>query len=125
MGAIAQALLQGLQPPQASNSQNMLEHLLRIERAIAGLSPATQAELNRLLKLMLVAPGRIGLAAMSAPWSHASTEEIAASLQAMRHSRLKLRRQAYQALRDLHLAAWAAEPRNWPTLAYPGPRPIP
>lgn len=125
MSAIARALLQGLELPESSGSQAMPGHLVRLEQAIAGLSPATQAELSRLLQLMLVSPGRLGLAGLSASWASASTEQVAAGLQAMRRSRLKLRRQAYQALRDLHLAAWAAEPKHWPVLSYPGPRPIP
>ena len=125
MAAVAQTLLRGLQPAGTEHSAEMQAHLSRLEQAIAGLAPATQAELNQLLKLMLVAPGRIGLVTLSTSWAQASTEQIAKSLKAMRSSRLKLRRQAYQALRDLHLAAWAADPKNWPMLAYPGPRPIP
>lgn len=125
MASMAEALLQGLLDLQGPDKAQLLQaHLHRLEAAVAGLPPPTQGELARLLMLLLIAPGRLGLAGLSSSWEQARPAEVAVALQKMRTSSLSLRRQAYQALRDLHFAAWAAEPANWRKLRYPGPMPI-
>ena len=62
------------------------------------------------------------LAGLPAAWEHAPVADVQAALQSMRQSSLLLKRQAYNALRDLTHAAFFADASTWPLLRYPGPR---
>ena len=44
-----------------------------------------------------------------------------AFLRAWQSSGWALKRTAYDALHQLVIAAWYANPRSWPTIGYPGP----
>jgi len=124
MTALAAPLLDGLFATPEDLQAAMPSHLRHLQQAVAGLAPQTQMEVGRLLTILLSAPGRVALAGLGQPWTQASPQQVALALQDMRRSRWALRRQAYQALRDLHLAAWAAEASNWRHLGYPGPKPL-
>lgn len=123
--AVAKAVLDGLWPvdPQAQ-SQAQGAHLERLAAVVAALPPATQGELSQLLALLCLAPGRWGLAGLATPWSHADKAEVAAALQRMRVSAVTARVQAYQALRELTMAAHFSAPQSWTSLGYPGPQPL-
>lgn len=117
--AVARAVLDGSlpSPPEAA----LQAHLDRVDATIGGLPPATQADLSRLLALLGTAPGRLGLAGLTSDWPDARPADVQAALEAMRGSRFALRRQAYQALRDLTAAAYFAAPEAWSSMGYPGP----
>lgn len=120
--AVARAVLDGSLPPEAALQAEALDaHLRRLDAAIAAFPPATQAEISQLLALLAMPPGRLALAGLAADWPEASTGQIAAALQSMRHSSIVLRQQAYHALRDLTNAAWYTDPAAWSQLGYPGP----
>ena len=123
--AIAAAVLDGSLAiaPSARESQ-LRTHLRHIEEAIAAFPAATQAELSQLLALLASAPGRSFLARLHTPWDAATPQETQACLQSMRTSSIKLRQQAYHALRDLTNAAFYADPQAWPLMGYPGPVPV-
>lgn len=121
--AVGRAVLDGFWPAQAAErAQAAAQHLDRVERSIAGLAPATRAELSQLLAVLAGAPGRWALTGLARDWADASTEELQAMLQGLRVSPSQTRRQVYHALRDLSTAAYFADPATWTALGYPGPR---
>lgn len=122
MAAVSRAVLDGTLPADTTVAASELDALLRrVDTAVAGLPPHAQAELGQLLALLASVPGRLTLAGLRTQWQQASVAQVQDALQAMRLSRLTLRQQAYQALRELVGSAYFAEPGTWPALGYPGP----
>lgn len=122
MGAVALAVLEGAWPENAdARKKAMQAHLDLIDGAIAGFPPAMQAELGQLLTVLSSAAGRVGLAGLRTEWADADTSAVQTALQSMRSSRVSLRAQAYQALRDLHCAVFFSAPGHWSVMGYPGP----
>lgn len=125
MTAVAQAVLAGALPVAGPDRAAALTgHAARLEVTLSGLSPALQAEVDRLLALLSSAAGRVVLMGLTTPWDTADTRDVQIALQDLRTSRLALRQQVYRALRDLTNAAYFAEPATWKLLGYPGPRTI-
>ncbi len=123
MGAIALAVLDGVWPTEpARRAQALQAHLDMIDGAIASFPPAMQAELAQLLTVLSSAAGRRGLAGLASDWAEAATPAVQAALQGMRSSRISLREQAYQALRDLHCGVFFSAPEHWSLMGYPGPQ---
>ena len=116
--ALLDRLLQEGPEPRAAELQAQLQ---RVTLSVQGFPLAVQRELHLLLQLLAVRPGARLLAQLHVPWEAARRVEVAHCLQQMRMSNWLVRRQVYQALRDLHFAAWAAAPVNWKPLGYPGP----
>ncbi len=122
LGSIARAILDGSLPAQAqAQAAALASHFDRLDSMLRTLPPSAQSELNHLLSVLAIAPGRLALAGLATDWTQASVEHVQAALQSMRHSRIDLRKQAYHALRDLTQAAYFASPDTWPQLGYPGP----
>ena len=122
LSAIANALLDSALPEAAAErEQRLAVTVAGIEKAVGGMSPATQKELGELFGLLVLAPGRRMLAGVSQPWRKTNTSEVAEFLQGWRGSRLQLLQSAYAALHDLTFAAWYGRPENWLAIAYPGP----
>ena len=120
--AVGRAVLAGSWPTDAPERlQAEAAWLRRLDDTVAALPPHTHAELGQLLAVLASAPGRWALAGLQADWPQASVADVGAALQAMRHSRVALRQQAYFALRDLSAAAYFAGPETWLALGYPGP----
>jgi len=123
MRAVAEAVLDGSLPADTAARATALDaHLERLQAAIAGFPPSTRSELSQLLSLLTTAPGRLAIAGLLQVWPDAGVAATQAALQAMRVSGVDLRRQVYQALRDLTNAAYYADASTWPLLGYPGPR---
>jgi hypothetical protein len=95
--------------------------LLAIEETIAGLAPAARDEVGELCSLLDFAPTRCLVAGVWSPWSRASATSVAAFLERWRESRFVLLRSAYEALHQIVLGAWYAQPRAWPAIGYAGP----
>ncbi len=122
LGAVARAVLDGSLPTDAGPQLAALaSHLDRMDATLRALPPATQREVSDLLALLALPPGRLALAGLGCDWPRADVVQIQAALQAMRNSRIGLRRQAYHALRDLTHAAYFADSATWVQLGYPGP----
>ncbi|MBQ0932728.1 hypothetical protein KAK07_24075 [Ideonella sp. 4Y16] len=120
--SVARAVLEGVLPQDPAVQAVALKgHLDRLDTLIAGLQPATRAELSDLLALLCTAPGRWALAGLGPAWSEAPMADVQSALQAMRVSGSAVRRQVYQALRDLSNGAWFADAGSWELLGYPGP----
>lgn len=120
---VAQAVLEGNLSEPPGRAPAIEGHLARVEIAVAGLPPATRKELSELLALLATAPGRLALTGLPAGWHEAETRQVQAALQTMRRSASQTRQQVYQALRELTVAAYFAEPSTWLQLGYPGPHP--
>jgi hypothetical protein len=120
--AVAATVLSGMRPPMAE--PDMDEHLARFERLVSALPNATRNEISDLLGILSLAPGRWALAGLAVPWTQASPSEVASALQSMRTSDVVVQRQAYQALRELTIAAHFSAETSWAHLGYPGPKPL-
>ena len=96
-----------------------------VRLTIGGLSVAAQKELGELFMLLAWAPLRGPLTGVWSDWPQASPQEVAAFLDRWKHSRLALLNSGYQALRDIVLGAWYADPSTWADIGYPGPPTLP
>jgi hypothetical protein len=123
--AVGRAVLDGSLPQDPGLQALALDaYLDRLTSAVASLPPASQGELEALLSLLAMAPGRRLLAGLPDSWEDATVAQVQTALQSMRHSPLVLRRQAYHALRDLTHGAYFADAATWTLLGYHGPNPI-
>ncbi|MDH4290543.1 MAG: hypothetical protein OEV65_17525 [Aquincola sp.] len=119
---VARAVLDGsLSDDPTSQSAALEAHLARMDATLSAMPPTTQREVAGLLTLLATAPGSLALTGLSQPWHEAPVDALQRTLQSMRLSTLGLRRQVYQALRDLTHAAYFADPSTWAQLGYPGP----
>ena len=121
IAAMVPAFLDGALPDGANRAVAIAETVDAVDGAVAGLPPATQAELAQLFGLLTFAPARLALAGLADDWPGASTDAVAAALGRWQHSRLTLLRSAYDGLHQLVIAAWYGNPRAWTAIGYPGP----
>jgi len=114
------ALLAAALPADPNARALALESALqRTLATIAGLPSPTRIELGELFALLASAPGR-WLAGVDR-WEHASVEQISTFLQRWRTHSFDLFQAGYQALHDLVLGPYYAEPSTWEAIGYPGP----
>lgn len=122
VAALVPAVLAGALPAQAGERALAIREVVEaFDRAVSGLSPAVQAEIDELLSVLRFAPTRMALAGVWSPWDEAGVESISAFLARWRDSRFDLFRAGYQALTQLLQAAWYGNPRAWPAIGYAGP----
>jgi len=122
--AIIPAVLAGALPTDASRRAAAVPATIaHVHAAILGLPLATQKEVQDLFGLLSLAPARRLLTGIADGWESASVGQVTAFLQTWRVHRLGLLRSAYQALHDLVLGAWYADPSSWAAIGYPGPMP--
>ena len=119
---VAQAILAGTLPAEATAQEASLMALLQRADAFIGTLPdPVQAELSQLFSLLPTAAGRLGIVGMSASWEAATVAETTAALQSMRISGIALRQQAYLGLHDMVCAPYFSGEESWKVLGYPGP----
>ncbi|MBS3916852.1 MAG: twin-arginine translocation signal domain-containing protein [Sulfuritalea sp.] len=122
IAAIVPAILAGALPESDEARKKAIAQTVEsVGIAIAGLSAASQKELEELFTLLGIAPLRMLLAGVWPRWEEASPTEVSEFLQGWRGSRLELLRSAYAALHDLVLGAWYGNPDTWEAIGYPGP----
>jgi hypothetical protein len=119
--AVARSVLKDAWPEGRAGEVALEAHWHRLEATLAGLSPATQAEVLELTRILASPLGRWALMGMSQTWEKASVQEVNAGLESLRRSRLLTKQQIFRALRDLTNAAFFADESSWGVLAYPGP----
>ena len=125
IAAIVPAMLDGALPAAGSERASAIAQTVAgVDRAVLGLPPAARAELGQLFALLSLAPARRAFAGVASPWAEADVAEVGAFLDRWRDSGWALKRSAYDALHQLVIAAWYANPRSWPALGYPGPPPV-
>lgn len=119
--AVFAAVSRGVLGPLLAEPQ-VPAQLARIEAAVQAMPAHVQSELAQLLALLAAPPTRFALTGLADDWADARTPDVLAMLERLRQSPVQLRRQVYQALRDLTNAAWFADPASWRAIGYPGPR---
>lgn len=120
--ALIPVILAGALPPASSNLDALVVSTIAgVDKAIAGLSLATQKEIGELFDLLAFAPTRMLAAGIWSPWDEARPEAISKFLESWRHSRFDLLKSGYAALHDLIFGAWYARPDTWAAIGYPGP----
>jgi hypothetical protein len=121
VAALAPVIIGPALPPDAAQRKAAIDGVAqRVEKAIAGLPLPTQKEIADLFALLSLAPTRSLIAGIS-DWQSATPEQLAAFLQSWRTHRFAMLQTAYQALHDLVLGAWYADPASWTAIGYPGP----
>lgn len=124
--ALLPVMLAGVLPAEGPARQAALRSGTDgVATAVAALSAAAQQEVAELFALLALPPTRIAVARLSSPWPQASEDEVRAFLDGWRHSSLGLLRSGYQALHDLVLGAWYADPAHWQAIGYTGPPEVP
>ncbi|BDI05483.1 hypothetical protein [Sphaerotilus microaerophilus] len=124
--ALVPVLLAGMLPEAAGERQAAIRQATDgVATAVAALSAATQQEVSELFALLALPPTRIAVARLSVPWPEASEAQVRAFLDGWRGSSLALLQSGYQALHDLVLGAWYADPAHWGVIGYPGPPEVP
>lgn len=119
--AIIPAILDGALPNGAAREAAIAATTSRVHQAILGLPLATQKEVQDLFGLLALAPARRLLTGIAGGWEHATMPQVTSFLQDWRVHRVGLLRSAYQALHDLVLGGWYADPASWAAIGYPGP----
>ncbi len=121
IAALAPVLLaEGLPDDRDARIVAVNEVVEAMDRAVAGLSPAVQEEIQQLFALVTFAPTRALVAGVWTPWRSASAADIAGFLDSWRDSRFALLRSGYQALKQLMQACWYGNPLAWGKIGYPG-----
>jgi hypothetical protein len=82
------------------------------------LPAPTRADLDQLFGLLSSHPGRW---LTGFDWRDAAPAQVDAFLQRWRTSSIDLFVVGYQALHDLVLGSWYADPSTWDAIGYPGP----
>lgn len=121
IAAIVPAMLADALVDARSSVEAHAEVVAGVDRAVAGLPPASRKELEQLFALLSFAPTRALVAGVWSPWPEASPASIDAFLASWRDSRFDLLRSGYGALHQLILAAWYGNARAWPAIGYAGP----
>ncbi len=120
--ALVPVVLAGSLPLDAAGkAQAVAETAAAFHRAVAGLTPAVQAEVAQLLALLRFMPTRLAFTGIASPLDEAAPADVAAFLERWRASRFDLLRVGYQALTQLLQAAWYDNPTSWRAIGYPGP----
>ena len=126
VGAFVPVVLAGSLPEEtAARARAIREVVEAFDRAVAGLSPAVQKEVDQLFGVLRFAPARLAFTGLWAPVEESPPEEVAAFLARWRHSRFEIQRAGYQALTQLIQASWYDNPASWAAIGYPGPPKLP
>jgi len=122
LSAVIPVMLDGALPASGESCQELVSRTVAgVDRAIAGLSLATQKEIGELFDLLAFPLTRMLAAGIWSPWPDATPEAIGNFLESWRHSRFDLLKSGYAALHDLIFGAWYARPDTWAAISYPGP----
>ena len=98
-----------------------LEVAHRVDEFLSGQGPPSQRDFRRLLLLLESGLAGALLDGRPAPLSRLSLDGRARALEAMRDSRLDVRRGGYQVLRRLCASMRWTDPAAWAELGYVGP----
>ncbi len=118
----APVMLQGAIPTNNPVRQQTLDEVVYgFDLAVSGLTPAIQKEVDQLFMLLELAPSRRLLFQVWDGWDHATDQQLADFLDAMKNHPIGLLQTAYAALHKLTMAAWYGNPKSWERIGYPGP----
>src|SRR5687767_6506623 len=114
VAAFVPVVLEGALPaePQA-RARATREIVEAFDRAVAGLSPLVQKEVDQLFGVLRFAPTRLAFTGLWAPVEESPPQDVAAFLARWRNSRFEIQRAGYQALTQLVQASWYDNPGSW------------
>ena len=119
--ALIPVVLDGALPKDAAPRKRAIDETVEaFDRAVAGLSPAVQKEVDELFSILRFPPIRLMFTGLWSPLEESSAQEIAEFLTRWRHSRFEIQRAAYQAITQLIQAAWYGNSASWAAIGYPG-----
>jgi hypothetical protein len=119
--ALVPVVLEGTLPGGAVARKRAIDETVEaFDRAVAGLSPAVQKEVEELYAILRFPPMRLMLTGLWSPLEESSAKEIADFLARWRHSRFEIQRAGYQAITQLIQAAWYGNAASWTAIGYPG-----
>jgi len=122
ISAFVPVVLEGSLPEEAEARARAIREVVEsFDRAVSGLAPAVQREVDQLLGILRFSPARLAFTQLWSPVEESTPDEIAAFLTRWRHSRFEIQRAGYQALTQLIQAAWYDNPSSWASIGYPGP----
>jgi hypothetical protein len=119
--AVIPAFLEDAIPAAEWTPAVMAAALDGVELTVKKLAPHARAELRQLFVLLDQRPLRAALAGVWAPWSTVEPARAAQFLERWRFSNTAMLASAYQALHDISLSSWYANPVRWAGIGYPGP----
>lgn len=123
LSGVIPALLEGALPIQAQERAAAIEQCIEaVGITVSQLSPGAQKEVAQLFALLSNAAGRRLLAGLPDDWHTASVPQVSRFLQTWRTHSNSLFRTGYQALHDLVLASWYADPAHWARIGYVAPQ---
>ena len=121
VAAIVPVVLEGALPKEPAAARRAVDETVEaFDRAVAGLSPSVQKEVDELFAILRFAPMRLMFTGLWAPLEEAPAQDVAAFLTRWRHSRFDIQRAGYQALTQLIQAAWYGNGASWAAIGYPG-----
>jgi hypothetical protein len=122
VAAFVPVVLAGSLPEEVEARARAIREVVEaFDRAVSGLAPAVQREVDQLLSVLRFGPARVAFTGLWSPVEESSPEEIAGFLTRWRHSSFGIQRAGYQALTQLIQAAWYDNPSSWAAIGYPGP----
>ena len=121
VAALVPVVLEGGLPKDAAASKRAVDETVEgFDRAVAGLSPAVQKEVDELFSILRFPPARLMFTGLWSPVEESTPQEIGAFLSRWRHSRFDIQRAGYQAITQLIQAAWYGNSASWAAIGYPG-----
>ena len=126
VAAFVPVVLEGSLPQEGPARERATREIVEaFDRAVAGMSPAVQKEVDQLFGVMRFAPSRLAFTGLWKPVEESTPHELADFLTRWRRSRFEIQRAGYQALTQLVQAAWFDTPAAWGAIGYPGPPRLP
>jgi hypothetical protein len=125
-GGFANVVLGDALPEDAQARAHAIREVVEaFDRAVSGLSPAVQKEVDQLFSILRFPPTRLAFTGLWSPVEESPVEDVAAFLTRWRTSRFEIQRAGYQALSQLMQAAWYGNNASWAAIGYSGPPQLP
>lgn len=125
-GAFANIVLGEALPEEPEARAHAIREVVEaFDRAVSGLSPAVQKEVDQLFSILRFGPTRIAFTGLWAPVEEAPVEDVVAFLTRWRNSTFQIQRAGYQALSQLMQASWYGNSASWASIGYSGPPQLP
>jgi hypothetical protein len=125
VAAFVPVVLEGSLPVEGpSRARAVVDVVAAFDRAVAGLSPAVQEEVDQLFGVLRFPPTRLAFTGLWQPVPESTPAQVAAFLTRWRRSRFEIQRAGYQAITQLVQASWYDNPVSWAAIGYPGPPPL-
>lgn len=120
--AIIPVMLKGALPGSEEQRDAAIQSVIAaFDFTVTHFSPSARKEIRQLLDLLQFPFTRVLLTGVMSPWHQKDELGVRSFLTRWQTSRFSLFRSGYQALHDLIIGAWYANPDSWRRISYPGP----